>query len=75
MTKSSLLSSYVHTQSTESSVWTIDHNLGTTPNVSVTVEYEGKMQPIIPASIEYPSMNQVVITFESRPFKGSARLI
>lgn len=60
---------YVHIQSTAASVWTIDHNMGFWPNV--TVVSSGNDQ--IEGDVEYTTINQVVITF-SGAFAGRAFL-
>jgi hypothetical protein len=60
---------YIHTQDVPSATWTITHNLGFRPDVSVTdsagTEVEG--------GVAHPTINQTVITF-SGGFSGFARL-
>jgi hypothetical protein len=61
--------SYVHTQSSASSVWTINHNLGFIPSTELfssgSVEIDG--------DVEHVSVNQTVVTFLT-PISGFARL-
>ena len=61
---------YLHSQASPSTTWTINHNLGSTPAVTVTdsagEECEGE--------VDHPTLNQTVITF-SAAFSGTARLI
>jgi hypothetical protein len=61
-------------QTEAASTWTINHGLNCKPVVAVYVNYENKLQEILPGSIEYPSDSQVVIRF-SQPFSGVARLV
>jgi hypothetical protein len=58
---------YVHTQSVASSVWTINHGLGFTPNVTV-VDSAGT---VIEGSYNYPNANTIVLTFAGA-FSGKA---
>ena len=60
---------YVHTQSVPSSVWTITHGLDKYPSVSV-VDSAGS---VIHANVSYTSLGQCVVTF-SAAFGGSAYL-
>lgn len=60
---------YTHTQYSASNSWTVNHNLGYKPNVTV-VDSAGT---IIEGQIDYPSGNTVVLTFSS-PFSGNAYL-
>lgn len=61
---------YVHTQASALAVWTVPHNLGYRPSVSVTttggVEVEG-------GEVLHLSTNTLTITFDVA-FAGSARL-
>lgn len=61
--------SYVFTQTSVSPVWTINHNLGTFPSVTI-VDPSGNQ---VFAQVQYINSNQVVVTF-SQPFAGSAYL-
>lgn len=61
---------YVHTQSTSSSTWTINHNLGYYP----TVEIFDSGRQKIDADVAHPSANQTAIVF-SVSIAGFARLI
>jgi len=65
--------SHTHTQPTASNQWTVVHGLGCQPSVAVQVLYEGKMQTMIPNSINYTDDNTVVIGF-STAYSGTARL-
>lgn len=60
---------YSHSQNIASSIWTINHNLGYKPSVSV---FDSSNQEII-GSIVHTSSNQLVITFSSA-FAGNAYL-
>lgn len=59
--------SYVHTQASPASVWTIDHNLGFYPNVTV-IDTLGR---VVEGEEAYPTVNRVVLTF-SAAFSGAA---
>lgn len=60
---------YVHTQYSPSSTWSVTHNLGYQPNVTV-VDSAGT---IIEGAIDYQTGNTLVLTFSS-PFAGTAYL-
>lgn len=60
---------YVHTQAVAASIWTINHNLGFTP--AVTVFTVGGMQMI--AEVLHTSINQTLVYLASA-MAGSARL-
>lgn len=62
-----------HVQSSASDVWTIDHGMFIRPTVSVKVWENGVLEEILPVSITFPSISQVVVTF-STPRTGEARL-
>ena len=51
--------SYIHTQNQEASVWTINHNLGFVPSVSV-MDFSGVN---VECEIGYESENQVTLEF------------
>ena len=61
--------SYAHTQSVSSATWTITHNLGYRPAVSV-VDSGGNY---VVGDVNYVSVNALTISFSS-PFGGSAYL-
>lgn len=61
--------SYAHTQSVSSATWTITHNLGYRPAVSV-VDSGGNY---VVGDVNYVSVNSLTISF-SAPFGGSAYL-
>ena len=63
------LSTFTHTQAVPASVWTITHNLGRRPSVTV-VDSAGSVVICDPT---YTSDDQVVITFAA-PFSGHAYL-
>jgi hypothetical protein len=56
---------YTHTQSSASSTWTVNHNLGRKPNVDVVIPHTGQSEVVLPLKIQVTSDNQVVITFTS----------
>ena len=60
---------YTHTQSTASSTWTITHNLGFNPAVSV-VDSGGNH---VVGDVNYVSVNALTVSFAA-PFGGSAYL-
>ena len=60
---------YTHTQSVSSATWTITHNLGFSPAVSV-VDSGGNH---VIGDVNYVSVNSLTISF-SAPFGGSAYL-
>ena len=64
-----LSGSYAHTQSVSSATWTITHNLGYRPAVSV-VDSGGNY---VVGDVNYISVNALTISFSS-PFGGSAYL-
>ena len=63
------LSTFTHTQAVPASVWTITHNLGRRPSVTV-VDSAGTVVIADPA---YISDNQITVTFGA-PFSGAAYL-
>lgn len=64
------VSVYLHTQSSPSSTWTINHNLGTRPST----ELFNSSNEEIEGSVSNPTVNQTVVTFETA-VSGFARLI
>jgi hypothetical protein len=60
---------YVHTQTVAASVWTIIHNLGKYPSVSIV---DSANDEVI-GEVRYTNTNQVVVTF-SAAFSGKAFL-
>jgi hypothetical protein len=60
---------YVHIQSIPATVWTIDHNLGKYPAVSIVDSANDEVM----SEVNYTSTNQVVLTF-SAAFSGKAFL-
>ena len=65
---------HTHVQSTPASTWTITHNSGYKPTISVLVMDNGQLTPILPMNVEHTSDNVVVITFSSNR-TGEARLL
>lgn len=61
---------YVHTQSTASATWTINHNLGGEPT-AVVLDSAGTQ---CEGTFSYPSKNQMVITFTAA-FTGTAYVV
>lgn len=61
--------SYVHTQAVPSATWTVVHNLGFPPNVTVI----DSSNRVVVGEVEYPDINTVVLTF-SGGFAGKAYL-
>lgn len=60
---------YIHNQSVASAVWTITHNMGKKPSVSVVDTADDEVE----AMVNYVSNNQLTITF-SAPVSGKAYL-
>ena len=60
---------YTHHQLSSSSTWTITHNLGRFPSVTI-VDSAGNVQI---GEVFYSSSNQVIVSFSS-PFGGKAYL-
>ena len=66
---------YSHTQSSPSTTWTINHNLGCKPVVEVTVDVAGGgREKIFPLKVLHSTDNQTVVTF-STTRTGVARLV
>ena len=65
----SSVSTYIHTQSSASSSWTINHNLDKYPSVSVVDSAGNK----VIGDVEYTSRNSVVVSF-CATFSGKAYL-
>ena len=63
-------SAYVHTQGSAATTWTINHNLGFRPGV--TVLSVGGVE--VEAEVTHVSVNQAVVSFVSAT-AGSARLV
>lgn len=61
---------YTHTQAVSSNTWTINHNLGFNPT-AVVLDSAGTN---CEGSFSYPTVNQMVITFNSA-FTGTAYII
>lgn len=61
---------FIHTQNVPSTVWTINHNLGSFPNVYVLDTAGDECE----GDVDNPTVNQTVITF-SAAFAGTARLV
>ena len=60
---------YTHTQYSASAIWSITHNLGYKPNVTVS----DSAGTIIEGEIAYPSSSTIVLSFSSA-FAGTAYL-
>ena len=59
---------YVHEQGSPSSIWSIQHNLGKKPSVTVVSSTDAVVYGIV----EYIDNNNVKLTFESGAFSGKA---
>lgn len=68
--KGDAANSYSHIQGVPSALWTINHNLGFYPSVTVVDTNGDECE----GDVEHPTLNQTTITF-SAPFAGQARLI
>lgn len=62
-------STYVHTQSTAASVWTITHNMGKYPSVMVV----DSAKNVVYGDVKYDGLNRLTLTF-SATFSGYAYL-
>lgn len=62
--------SYRHDQGVPASVWTIAHNLGFNPSVTVI----NSAGDVVEGDIDYPDDDTVVLTFSGGGFGGSAYL-
>lgn len=60
-------SSHVHNQSVPSAEWTVDHNLGKWPSVSVV----DSANDLVEGEVKYINPNRVILNF-SAPFTGRA---
>jgi len=71
----SVVRGYTHTQSTPSTTWTINHNLGLSqPIVDVFVDDNGTITRILPASMVVTNSNTLTLTFTSA-LAGSAEVV
>lgn len=68
-----LASNHTHNQTTPADTWTIAHGLNCNPVVSVSVNYDGVLQIILPSQIQFVDLNTVVVSF-TQPYSGVARL-
>jgi hypothetical protein len=59
---------HVHSQAIESATWTVNHNFGFRPTVTV---FDSTGAPVI-AGVAHPNLNQAIITFVT-PQTGSVR--
>lgn len=64
---------HTHKQTQAAATWTIDHNLGRTPSVNVSINFDGKLQVVLPREVEIVSPNRVVVRFSANQ-TGEARL-
>lgn len=62
---------YTHEQSTPSSLWTINHNLGYYPIVDVFIMLDGIEVKMMPMNIQYTDSNTCDVLF-SKDFSGRA---
>lgn len=65
--------SMTHKQTEAAADWVIVHGFGRTPAVNVSINYEGKLQVVLPREVIIDSPNQVTVKF-SAPQTGEARL-
>lgn len=68
------MQTYIHTQSTASAIWTIDHNLDLTSLMIETRLGDSTTSPILPLKITKTTANQVVVIF-STARAGTARIL
>lgn len=59
--------SYTHTQNSPATTWTVTHNLGKRPSVTVT----DSAGTVVVGTVQHDSANQLQITFSSA-FSGTA---
>ncbi len=66
-------SSHTHVQSVPSAEWTIKHGMFCRPAVSVSIQYGGVTQTVLPLAVEIVDLQTVIVRF-SNPQTGEARL-
>lgn len=57
----------------DQATWTIQHNMGRNPSVSVSVMYSGELNVCIPENIQHLDTNTTIISFPS-PQTGEVRI-
>jgi hypothetical protein len=68
------IQTYTHTQDTPSAEWTIIHEMGSKyVNIDVIVQYNGRLETILPQNIVSINEHQTNVFFSS-PFSGIARV-
>jgi hypothetical protein len=68
-------SQYNHQQTTPSTTWTVNHNLGSTiVACDCVVDYQGHREKILPLNVVVVDENQVVVTFTNNE-TGSVRIV
>lgn len=60
-----LLMQYTHDQTTPSTLWSINHNLGVYPAVDVYVEHNGEIQKIMPLAVTYVDAMTCEVAFST----------
>ncbi len=65
---------YRHEQTTAATTWTITHNLGVYPIVDAWTMYEGDLQKILPAQVNYVDENTCTLVF-TVPISGFATVV
>lgn len=68
------MQTYIHTQTTASAVWTIDHNLDLTSLMIETFLGDSNASTILPLKVTKTTPNQVVVIF-STARAGTARIL
>lgn len=63
-----------HTQTAESALWTITHNLGRYPVVDVFVSIDGQLRRIMPSEVTFIDNNMCTVAFSS-PRSGFATVV
>jgi hypothetical protein len=66
--------SYNFTQATPAITWTVTHNLGRKPVSDVMINFNGRLQKMLPLSVVYVNDNQLQINFTSA-HSGKVRLV
>lgn len=64
---------HTHKQTAAAATWTINHQLNRRVGVSTYINFDGKLQAVLPREVEIVSDTQVVIRFSAAQ-SGEARL-
>lgn len=68
------LPGYTHQQPMPNTVWTVAHNLNRAVMVDVFVNFQGKLEKILPRNVVILDLNTVRVEF-STPMTGKVRVL